>query len=815
MRKIITENPYRGFFNPKEGKPYEEGKYWPCSWISYNTEAAPPYVLAFRRKFSMDSADTVTVHVSADERYELYIDGNLIGRGSERGDKRNWFYETYMIDFSQGSHEITARVWALGDFKPWAQVSVYPGFIFSPDGEKYINLMGTGTSEWQVMKMPGYSFLSPEQQCGYGCGSGFKVSVDGSLFPWGFEYGSRSDMWETPVVRDCGNSGFIRKPVGNVHVMRPAVLPPMLEKPVNTGKVRHMSVLPDGDVRLEPISEKNNILSDENPLKNILTKRNITVPPNRRIRLIIDLENYYCAYPKLNVSGGKGSCVKISWAESLFESADLINHTDKGNRDEIKGKYFKGTGDTFYPDGGENRTFDTLWWEAGRYVEFIICTESEPLVINSFALTETRYPFKPQSVFESDDKRLEQIVPAAVRTLQMCAHETYMDCPYYEQLMYIGDSRPEVLVTYALTKDDRLPKKALMMFNAAREGYGGLTACAYPENSGKVIPSFSLWWIGMLYDYSMWRDDINFVKSLMVGVRAVAEKMLSCRNGEGLIVSPGGWDYIDWSQNPSGGWYCGVAPDSDTGVNSILNWQAVYIFTLLSKLESYVGESELSKRMKRIADEMAEVITEKFWDDKKGMFSDDPEKENFSEHAQCMAILSGKLDENRRKRVFECLISADYLARTSIFYSHYLFETFCVMNRTDLLIRRLEGWFALDKYGFKTFPEYIGGKSRSDCHAWSSHPLFHYYATILGIRPATHGFKTVLFTPRLGGLKYAKGTMVHPKGEIKAEYSVFNGKFTAKLTLPEGITGVMFYGNREFAVSEGENHISVDISCGQ
>lgn len=103
MRKIITENPYRGFFNPKEGKPYEEGKYWPCSWISYNAEDVPPYVLAFRRKFSMDFADTVTVHVSADERYELYIDGTLIGRGSERGDKKNWFYETYLIDFPKAA----------------------------------------------------------------------------------------------------------------------------------------------------------------------------------------------------------------------------------------------------------------------------------------------------------------------------------------------------------------------------------------------------------------------------------------------------------------------------------------------------------------------------------------------------------------------------------------------------------------------------------------------------------------------------------------------------------------------------------------
>ncbi|WP_372490084.1 hypothetical protein [Chitinophaga sedimenti] len=27
------------------------------------------------------------------------------------------------------------------------------------------------------------------------------------------------------------------------------------------------------------------------------------------------------------------------------------------------------------------------------------------------------------------------------RTSRLCAYETYMDCPYYEQLQYIGDTR--------------------------------------------------------------------------------------------------------------------------------------------------------------------------------------------------------------------------------------------------------------------------------------------------------------------------------------------------------------------------------------
>ncbi len=699
----------------------------------------------------------------------------------------------------------------MGKLKPWAQVSVFPGFILSPEGEKYIKLFGTGTSDWQVMKMPGYSFSSPAEQCGYGGGSGFKVVVDGSIFPWGFEKGFQSEEWRQPVVLSCGNNGFVRKPMENIHIMRYAVLPQMLERSVKTGRVRCILPVSAVDTREEQVLEKNNIMAETPDLANILNQKNIFVKPNSKFRILIDLENYYCAYPELTVSEGKGSMIKISWAESLFEDAELINHTDKGNRDLIEGKFFKGMGDTFYPDGGENRKFDTLWWEAGRYIEFLICTGNEPLVINSFSLAETRYPLEMESRFDSDNKHLDGLISTALRTLQMCAHETYMDCPYYEQLMYIGDSRPEVLVTYTITKDSRLPEKALMMFDATREGYGGLTACAYPENSGKSIPSFSLWWIGMMYDYAMWRGNIDFIKPHMVGVRAVAEKMLSCRNKDGLIVSPGGWDYIDWAQNRNGTWHCGVAPDNGTGINSILNWQAVYIFTLLSKLESFMGEDELSARMVRISDEMADIIIKTFWDEEKGMFSDDMDKKDFSEHAQCMAILSGKLDDERKKRVFDGLVGTDGLAKTSIFYTHYLFETYREMKRADLLIKRLGDWFKLEKSGFKTLPEYIDGKSRSDCHAWSSHPLFHYFATILGIRPASFGFETVSFTPLLSGLKHAEGCMVHPKGEIKAAYRAEDEHFTADIALPSGVSGTLHYGDKTYLVHEGENHIVINL----
>ena len=808
MKIANTQKPYEGFFNKRTGAPYYDVDYWPCKWITCDEANQPPFVMAFRKKFNLDKPTVMRVHVTADERYELYIDGSRIGRGSERGDKNNWFYDTYELSFSAGPHVIVARVWALGPLKPWAQISVYPGFIFSPEGEDNIRLLGTGVADWESKKLPGYTFNQNQDLIGYGAGTGAKLVIDGNSFSWGFEKGE-GDGWNKSVILDSGNNGYVLKPARNVHIMRPSILPAMLEKKMTAGIVRHISRPEASDVRMESVCQKSNILSESDSWNDLLFGKSLMIPPNTYRRIIIDLENYYCAYPEIIVSGGKGGSLRVGWAESLFESEDLCNQQDKGNRDEIEGKFYKGLSDTFKFDGGKQRKFDTSWWHAGRYIEVLVQTDHEPLLIEEFNLIETRYPLSMESSFASGDGNLEGLIPLALRTMQMCSHETYMDCPYYEQLMYGGDTRVEILVNYTITADDRLARKALLMFNAAREGYGGLTACAYPESDSKVIPSFSLWWISMVYDFSMWRDDISFVKSLMPGVRAVMECILSYRNENGLIKSPGGWDYIDWSQNPSGGWHYGIAPDSDLDVNGIFNWQIVLTLRMLSQLENYVGEPELSQRALRLAEELSNIVTEAFWDEGRGLFADDLLKLHFSEHAQCMAILSGSLNDKGCERVFGELIQAKDLARTSIFYTHYLFEVFTLMGRVDLLLERMKPWFEMENKGFKTLPEYLIEKTRSDCHAWSSHPMYHYFASLLGVTPGSAGFRTVNFRPQLGALEWAQGTIVHPKGMIEVEYKALSNGITAIIALPDDLKGVLDCHNRQIPLSAGRVIITI------
>ena len=107
MRTLISCDP----FAPRDANvSWGKRGQWPARWIGAG-EIAPPLVAAYLCRFAVAAAQTVRVHVSADERYELFLDGARIGRGPERGHLERWFFETYDLDLSAGEHLLVARVW--------------------------------------------------------------------------------------------------------------------------------------------------------------------------------------------------------------------------------------------------------------------------------------------------------------------------------------------------------------------------------------------------------------------------------------------------------------------------------------------------------------------------------------------------------------------------------------------------------------------------------------------------------------------------------------------------------------------------------
>lgn len=775
---------------------FERG-HWPAKWITHpQADGNAAVVQAFRRTFSVDRARTIRIHVSADERYELFLDGQRIGRGPERGDRPNWFFETYDLPLAVGEHTLVARTWWLSHFgpAPIAQMTVQPGFVLAADREEP-SLFNTGKAAWTMRLLGGYRHIPP----GPGIATGPKVHIIGREYAWDFERGSGDDWIEPRTTHPAvGPELFGDQPL--IPILQPATLPPMLERTIHVGTARHVQVidqLPKGETLVRSADHLADDATDWDAL--LAGKQSLTIPPRTGRRVIIDLEDYYCAYPDLTVSGGADAIVQCAWAEALFQPKDPEDHSggarSKGNRDQIDGKVFIGVGNTFQPDGGANRAFSTLWWEAGRYVELVVLTADEPLTMESLSLRETHYPVQWTSEFEAGDSRFAELLPITRRVMEMCSHETYMDCPYYEQLMYVGDTRLEALTTYACTDDDRLPRKALRLLDESRRA-PGFTQSRYPCAQPQVIPPFAAWWVAMVHDYAMWRDDPAFVRERLPGVRSVLDTFMRFATSDGLVAGPTGWNFMDWVP----GWPMGMPSGGDTGEASApLNFQLAGVFKQAAELEDHFGEPELATLQRRRGQRIADAAVKTFWDEERGLFADNLKHANFSEHAQCLALLADAVDADRRARLIDHLFTDDRISRTTIYFSHYLFEACALAGRVEPMFDRLKLWFDLKGQGFKTTLE-SPEPSRSDCHAWGAHPMFHFYATILGIRPAEPGFASVTIRPQLGPLAWAKGKMSHAKGVIEVDVRKENDRLHGTVTLPAGVKGTLIVDGQTQAI---------------
>jgi alpha-L-rhamnosidase len=798
MRVLLNHNPLA----PSNSAPpdFNAAYHARPAWISPHRPVSPPEVTAYRLRFDLPQTAVIRTHVSADERYLLFVDGQRVGRGPERGSDRAWFYETYDLDLTIGPHTLVALVWRLGEIGPLAQVSLAGGFLLDGDGPLG-GLVSTKTAAWDSKSVHGINFSLPAPLTTAEAVWFVEPiqTTDGVAYPWGVELGE-GEGWE-PALTRREDFAF---PFGiqPLHALQPALLPTQMAAPWRGGRVRYVSDGAWSDPQSVAVIANAN-LPDEAPAWQFLLEGStpLVIPAYTRRQVVIDLEQYICAYPQIRFSGGRGSRVTVAWAEALYLDD---SGRAKGQRDEVEGHTFIAWGrDVFLADGGAQRQFEPLWWRAGRFVELLIETGDRPLTIEGFGLLETRYPMEMESRFSSSDPRLDAVSLIALRGLQMCAHETYMDCPYYEQMMYIGDSRLEALTTYAITKDDRLPRKSIMMFGLSRLA-NGLTQARYPGRDVQVIAPFALWWIGMVYDFALWRGERTFVAGMMPGVRAVLDGFLTHIHPENLLQAPVGWNFSDWTAD----WPLGVPPDGFDGFSGLLNWHLVYTLGLAARLEEWAGESVSAQRWYGWRDAVSIASNIAFWDEQRGLFADDRAHKQFSEHTQCLALLSDALVGEQYSRTAQNLLRDESLTRTTIYFNHYLFETYRMLQQPEAFFARLSLWFDLPAQGFKTTPEQPE-PTRSDCHGWGAHPLYHYFASLLGIRPTTFGFDHVEIAPMPGHLTSLSGEMVHPRGRIEADLHFKNGYVHGNVSLPTGINGIFHYSGKTLALTPGIQSIDL------
>ena len=211
-------------------------------WISPpNAPGNEIGVFHFRRVFELESVPaSFTVHISADNRYRLFLNGEQISSGPQRSDLMHWRYETVDLapHLQAGRNVLAALVWNWGAERPVAQFSRRTAFLLQGDGptEAAVN---TGP-EWKVLRNDGYAAIpvrGPAAGGYYASPPG--EAVDGSRYPWGWEELDFADEgWGAAAAgqgfRASRTQPRASNPFGGAGDWQlvPRSIPPMEEKPI-------------------------------------------------------------------------------------------------------------------------------------------------------------------------------------------------------------------------------------------------------------------------------------------------------------------------------------------------------------------------------------------------------------------------------------------------------------------------------------------------------------------------------------------------------------------------------------------------------
>lgn len=755
---------------------------WSARWIA-DAEAPPQAagVFHFRKSFDLPAPLAhFVVNVSADNRYRLFVNGTSVATGPARGDLMHWQYETVDLApwLKPGRNVIAALVWNWGDDSPLFQISHRTAFLLHGASAAEV-AVDTG-SDWKVYWDKAYSFdrvVGPDSGGFYAASP--QENVDAGRYPWGWEQPGYDDATWQPaqVLTPALPRGASPYGLSGDWQLVPRTIPQPEESPIRFAALR----------RAEGIKADPRFLRGEGDL---------VIPAHKRVALLLDQGHLTMGYPVVETRGGKGSRIELTYAESLF---DAQGH--KGNRDVVAEKKIRGLHDHLILDGGVRR-FQPLWLRTWRYVQVDIQTGDEPLRLHDVRGIYTAYPFRQNAAFASDQDWIAGIWDIDWRVFQMSAFESFWDTPYYEQLQYAGDGRIEALLSLYQSGDDRLMRNAIVQFDQSRIPEG-LTAMAYPSRTPGYIPPFSLWWIAMIHDYWMLRDDPAFVRGLLPGIRGVIAWYEQQVDQSGMLGPMPWWNFLDWNK----AFDRGTAPGSEDGRSAALTFQFSYILRQAADIEQALGEPGLAAQDRALSDRLNAATRAQAWDANNGLFTDVPGGRQYSQQTNALAILAGAVPDRDRQAVMRRVLDDPSLVQASYYFRFYVDEAMEQAGLADLYLDRLSPWREMIRNGLTTTPE-NPEPTRSDSHAWSAHPNYHLLSTVLGIRPGSPGFRTVTIAPALGPLKRASGHIPHPAGTIDVELErVGADGIGGTVILPAGLSGIFVWKGEQHRLSPGSNQL--------
>jgi hypothetical protein len=742
-----------------------------AQWIWPDGAEGPNQYVCFRQCFNYDGDNgDVRLYISADSDFIAYINGSEAGMFQfpdyPRDKKHSVFPAGGML--RKGLNVFAALVYYRGeDFSTYRKGP--PGLLVSIRCEKGALLVSD--SSWKCAPAPFFkSGPAPKTTPQLG----FTICADGrKLDPaWtGADYDDSS--WAHPAPRQLGKSSE-----------RP--LPPLA-----AGKTAETKIIAQGFLKRGPAGDDDSFAKISamdallfRPQSEVFEAESIGIQPgyewmrqfpilggSRKTKpaisisppdgfngyfVICDTGEPLAGLLTFSVTAPAGAVLDISHGEHLDDGRVRCNPGRRNFTDRY-----------ICAEGFNSFTFP-FRRVSGKYIEIHITeTGGRNLTLHYAGIIPLDAPLPQRGeFFKCGDALAEKVHEAAVRTLHLCMHDHYEDCPWREQALYSYDSRNQALYGYYLWGNYAFAAASFDLLGAGLRDDGFLELCA-PARVPVVIPMFSFAWIAELYEHYLHSGDASLIERHKGRINSIIEKALSNRDSAtGLCLTAKDdylWHFYEWTDGLDGG----RKPRDG--------------FVLQAGYNIYLCEALRAAGFNAEADALKKSINSVFWDEQEGLYASwinpDSSRGGFHEHIQAVALFNGLPDESMSVSAAEKIISGKTPPITTGAMCYLLRAMMDISPETRAAVsRRIAGTFEpMVLGGSLTLWETAAGANDfsgagSLCHGWSSIPAYYYNRYVLGVEPLEPGFKKFRIAPYPDRFYHAEGRVPTPHGDIAVEW---------------------------------------------
>ncbi|MBA3872897.1 MAG: family 78 glycoside hydrolase catalytic domain [Anaerolineae bacterium] len=478
-----------------------------------------------------------------------------------------------------------------------------------------------------------------------------------------------------------------------------------------------------------------------------------------------------------------------------------------------------------------------------RYGSFTFRNLSRPLKIRHITHKMATYPVEAKGSFHSSDETLNKIWEVGAYTVRLCMLDTYVDCPAYEQVYWVGDARNSALVNgiafgaYDLTDrcvrltGESLSQEIKMVIPPHIQAMRThITSSHVVSGWFDEIPMWTFLWIWMAWEQYMNTGD----KQALVDYYAyVKECLIRCETfltERDLFDVPDVWNLVDWAAQD-------LERDGEVISNTALMAQAL---DYASWMAEALGHADDKAHHEAIAKRLRDAVNKYGWSDeyqcyvdtvrdqtayeyhqklsaKRGVTPDTWEvfhnKQRISEPTNTLVLLCNTVPAERRDAVMKLVLNAKdgKFIGSSPWYASagkpdemvpvgspwFLFFTLETLFQeglsTDALTILREQWNRMLEKGatsfWETFPGHIGSGhwSRSLCHGWSAAPAYFLTTQVLGVKPAEPGYSRIRIAPQPFNLTWAEGVVPTPRGPVTVSWKLNeSGQLDVQYDAPQG-----------------------------